>query len=120
MKSLDYFVKYTEELQKLIHEHPNTPIVCIVDPEVCGDDEGWWYAPRIEFGFGEILNCQQVIDDEKVFVDRIEFEETLEYHMADDPEYEKLSDEEFEKAVEEKLKEYDPYWIDVIQIKATT
>ena len=55
-----------------------------------------------------------------MFVDRDDFEEVLEYHMADDPEYENLSDEEFEKAVKEKLKEYEPYWIDVIQIRATT
>lgn len=120
MKKLDYYAKYTDKLRKLIHEHPEAPIVCLVDAEVCGDIDGMWYAPTINFRMGEILNCEQDINDEKVFFDRDDFEESLEYSMADDPEYKSLSDEDFEKAVKEKLEEYEPYWTDVIQITATT
>ena len=119
MKKLDDFVKNTEKLREMILEHPDTPIVCLVDSDVC-QDEGMWYAPTINFRMGEILNCEQDINDERVFFDRDDFEESLEYGMADDPEYESLSDEDFEKAVKEKLEEYEPYWTDVIQIIATT
>ena len=120
MKKLDNFVKNTEKLREMILEHPDTPIAILVDPEVCGDDCGLWYAPDIRFSTGEILNCEQDIDDEKVFTDRNDFEETLVDIMADDPEYEELSDEEFDVVLKGKLKEYEPFWTKVIKITATT
>lgn len=120
MRKLDYFAKYTDELRKLIMKNPNLPIVVIVDPEVCGDDCMWWYAPNIRFDIGEALNCEQDVNEDKVFTDRIDFEETLADIMADDPQYENLSDEDFDAALEEKIKEYEPYWIKVIRIIATT
>jgi len=58
MKKLDNFVKNTEKLREMILEHPDTPIAILVDPEVCGDDCGLWYAPDIMFSTGEILNCE--------------------------------------------------------------
>ena len=119
MRKLDNFVKYTEELRKLITENPDLPIAVIVDPEVCGDDSMWWYAPDVRFDIGEILNCEQDVNDEKVFTDRIDFEETLADIMADDSHYAVLNDDDFQKAVDEKLEEYEPYWTKVIQIKAT-
>lgn len=118
MKPLEIIVKRTDELKKLILEHPDTPIVCLVDSDVC-QYEGMWYAPDVRFKMGEILNCEQDVNDERVFFDRIEFEEKLAEKMEYDPEYEELSDEEFGKAVEKKAKEYEPYWTDVIQITAT-
>ena len=119
MKKLDYFIKNTDELKKLILKHPDVPIVCIVDSDVCCDD-GMWFAPDIRFKMGEVLNCEQNVNDERIFFDRIEFAEKLAEKMEYDPECEELSDEDFEKAVKEKLEEYEPYWTDVIQITATT
>lgn len=44
----------------------------------------------------------QDVNEDKVFIDRIDFEETLADIMADDPQYENLSDEDFDATLEEK------------------
>lgn len=119
-RPLDMFVKQTNDLKELITEYPDYPIVVIVDSEVVADDDyGWWYAPEIRFGIGEILDCEQDVDEEKTYVDRDEFEDDLRDNLSWDEIYDKLSDEEFDKVIEKKLNEYEPYWKKVIQIRAS-
>ena len=119
-RPLDMFLKQTDELKELIAKYPDYPIVVIVDSEVVADyDYGWWYAPEIRFGIGEILDCEQDVDDEKTYIDRDELEEDIEEMLSCDNRYEKLSDEDFNKAVEKELNKYEPYWKKVIQIRAS-
>ena len=118
-KPLNMFTKQTDELKELITKYPNYPIVVMVSSDVvCDDYYGWWYAPEIRFGIGEILDCEQDIDEEKTYIDRDEFEEDMYNKYEDDEEYEKLDDYEFDEMIEDKLKEYEPYWRKVIQIYA--
>ena len=118
-RPLDMFIKQTDELKKLIAEHPDYPIVVMVGTEVVADDTyGWWYAPCISFGIGEILDCEQDIDEVKTYIDRDEFEDDMYSKYEDDEEYEKLDNYEFDEIIENKLKEYEPYWRKVIQIRA--
>lgn len=119
-KPLNMFLKQTDELKELIVKYPDYPIVVIVDSEVVDDyDYGWWYAPEIRFEIGEILDCEQDVDDEKIYIDRDEFEEDMYNKYEDDEEYEKLDNYEFDEMIENKLKEYEPYWKKVIQIRAS-
>ena len=118
-RPLDMFIKQTDELKKLITEHPDYPIVVMVGTEVVADDTyGWWYAPCLSFGIGEILDCEQDIDEEKTYIDRDEFEDDMYRKYEDEEEYEKLDNYEFDEMIENKLKEYEPYWRKVIQIRA--
>ena len=118
-RPLDMFVKQTDELKKLIAEHPDYPIVVIVNNEVVdGDDYGWWYAPCLSFSIGEILDCEQDINDEKTYIDRDEFEEDIEYIVEDEDEFINASSEVFDAEVKRRMKEYEPYWKKVIQIMA--
>lgn len=118
-RPLDMFIKQTDELKELITKHPDYPIVVIVANEVVADDYyGWWYAPCLSFSIGEILDCEQDINDEKTYIDRDEFEEDMYNKYEDDEEYENLDNYEFDEMIENKLKEYEPYWRKVIQIKA--
>lgn len=118
-KPLNMFTKQTDELKELIAKYPDYPIVVLVDKEVVGDDfYNWWYAPEIRFGIGEILDCEQDINDERTYTDRDEFEEDLIDKLSWDEIYDKLSEKEFDKVVEKKLNEYEPYWKKVIQIWA--
>ena len=72
-KPLDMFVKQTDDLKELITQYPDYPIVVMVANEVVGDDVfGWWYAPCLSFSIGEILDCEQDINDEKTYIDRDE------------------------------------------------
>ena len=118
-RPLNMFMKQTDELKKLIAEHPDYPIVVMVANEVVADDfYGWWYAPSLIFSIGEILDCEQEVNDEKVYTDREDFEEDLADILGDSGDYDETTDEEFDKIVQEELKKYEPYWKRVIQIRA--
>ena len=118
-RPLGMFTAQTDELKKLITEHPDLPIVVIVSSDVVADDGyAWWYAPDIRFTMGEILDCEQDINDEKTYIDRDDFEEDLAYILGDSGDYDETTDEEFDKIVQEELKKYEPYWKKVIQIRA--
>lgn len=118
-KPLKMFTAQTDALKKLIADHPDLPIVVIVNSEVVADcDYTWWYAPYISFSLGEILDCEQEVNDEKVYTDRDDFEEDLADILGDSGDYDETTDEEFDKIVREELKKYEPYWKKVIQIRA--
>ena len=54
-KPLNMFITQTDELKKLIAEHPDYPIVVLCGNEVvCDDSWGYWYAPRLSFALSEI------------------------------------------------------------------
>ena len=119
-KPLNMFTKQTDELKKLIDEHPDYPIVVLCNYEVCADDceYYWWYAPNLSFSIGEILDCEQDINDERVYTDRDEFEEDLADRLYDSGDYDETTDEEFDAIVKTELAKYEPYWKNVIQIQA--
>ena len=118
-RPLDMFVKQTNDLKELITQYPDYPIVVIVSSDVVADDGyAWWYAPCIRFGIGEILDCEQDIDEEKTYIDRDEFEEDVQYNVECDENFENATDEEFDAEVKRIMTEYEPYWRKVIQIRA--
>lgn len=118
-KPLNMFMKQTEELQKLIAEHPDYPIVVLCSSDVVADDGySYWYAPKLSFTIGEILDCEQDVNDEKTYSDRDDFEEDVRFMLECDDQYEKLSDNEFDELVQNELEKYEPYWKDVIIIYA--
>ena len=118
-KPLFQLAHQTDELKKLIAEHPDYPIVVLCNTEVVADDGySWWYAPYLRFDIGEILDCEQEVNDEKYFTDREEFEEELRDKLSYQEEYENLSDDEFDKVVKAELEKYEPYWTKVIEIRA--
>ena len=117
-KPLNMFTAKTDELKKLIREHPDYPIVVVCNSDAVADENGWWYAPEISFKTGIILDCEQDINDEKVYIDEDDFEEDIRYMLEDREDLEDVSDEEFDRAVEEEMKKYEPYWKKVIAIYA--
>ena len=72
----------------------------------------------MSFSIGEILDCEQDVDDEKVYTDRYDFEEDLENVLADSGDYDEATDEEFDAIVKAELAKYEPYWKKVIKIMA--
>lgn len=118
-KPLNMFIEQTDELKNLIAEHPDYPIVVICNADVIGDD-GYrsYYAPSLSFSIGEILDCDQNIDDQIVYTDRGEFWDDIEYLLCNQEEYANLSNEEFRNVVQEEYDKYEPYWKNVIQIHA--
>lgn len=105
----------TTELRKLILEHPDLPIAVLCEEDVCTGDYSWMYAPRIRFDLGEILDCEQDIDECRVYYDRSDFVEDVENLLADDPD---IPEYNFEAEVQKELEKYEPYWKDCIFIWA--
>lgn len=60
----------TTELKKLIVEHPNYPIAVVCGAECSNGNDYWMFASDISFGVGELLDCDQPIDDCQIFNDR--------------------------------------------------
>lgn len=120
-------LKDTTELRKLIAEHPNYPICVSASEDANNGDYGWTYCARVSFAVGEILDCEQHINDEIVFDDRDDFEQRLDEWLWDEMCCEvscygmydrKPTEEQFQKRLAEEKAKYEPYWKDCIFIYA--
>lgn len=109
--------KSTEELKKLIAEHPDYPIVVLAGEEANNGDYGWMYCSDVSFGLEEILDTDFMDYDDCVFTDRDRLEEFIEDMLYDD--YGDKPQEEYDRAVKDKVAELEPYWVPVIAIYAT-
>lgn len=118
----------TTELKKLIEEHPTYPIAVLASEEANSGDYSWMYCSYIRFRVGEILDCDQPVNDEIIFNDRDDFEEQLEEwlwdKMCDDISHNGMYDDreptekEFQKALDKEKAKYEEYWTDCILIYA--
>lgn len=120
-KPLNLFTNQSDDLRKLISEYPDYQIVMLVDTDVVLDDDYTsWYAPYIKFYVGEILDCEQSVNDLKVYTDRDDFEEDVQYMLeCDDSIPEDISDDDFDKLVKTEMQKYASYWKPVIIIHGT-
>lgn len=115
--------KNTDELKRLISEHPDYPIVVLAGEEANSGDYCWMYCSDIRFNLGEILTVEAPYNDEIVCSDRDSFEEEMSdwlfYKLEDDGvDVDNMPDEEYEKILKDEIAKYDPYWKDVIMIHA--
>ena len=123
---LNMFNKSTDELRQLIAEHPDYPIVVEVDSDIVADDGyNTWIAPGVHYYIGEILDCCQTINDERIFMNRDDFWEEVSYRIFEcdndfETKYGDISTEEYDRLVDEYVAQYDQYWKNVIVIRATT
>ena len=113
--SLTYsLAKSTDELKKLIAEHPDYPICVLAGEEASGSDYSWMYCSDIRFEVGEILDTDYYDYDDAIIVDRDRLEEIIEDRLYD----EYTDEEELNNAIKEKIAELEPYWKKVICIYA--
>ena len=117
--SIDHIklAKSTDELKKLIAEHPDYPIVVLAGEEANGGDHTWMYCSDISFGIDEILDTDFYGYDDTVFTDRDSLVEHIEDMLYDD--YCGKPEEEYTAAIKTKMAELEPYWKKVIVIYAS-
>ena len=116
--------KNTDELKRLISEHPDYPIVVLAGDDANSGDGYWMYCSDIRFNLGEILTVEAPYNDEIVCCDRDSFEEEMSdwlyYKLENDGvDLDNMPDEEYEKILKEEIAKYEPYWKKVIAIWAT-
>jgi len=105
----------TKELQKLIAEHPDYQIVIVAGRDAVCDEYDYTFCQRVNFEIGQVLDYYTPYDGEYVFRSEDDLREAIENALCDDESY-NLSDDEFEKLIDEKVKEFEPFWKDVIII----
>lgn len=115
----------TQQLQRLIMDNPELPIVILAGTDASDGDHGWTYCSSVSFGIQEILDAE-VPYMECVETDRDNFEEQIEEWLWDELTWNedtktynkepKITDEEFEIRLEEEKAKFAPYWKKVISI----
>ena len=108
-------MKQTDELKKLIAEHPDYPIVFLSSEEANTGDYYWMYCSNVSFGVGEMLAAECPYNDEVICCDRDEFEEEMQDWLCNKLD-ENLTDEEFDKRLKKEIAKYDDQWINVITV----
>lgn len=86
--------KKSDELNKLILENPDLPIVVLAGEEANGGDYSWMFCSSVSFSIDEILDCDFYDYNDAVFCDRDRLEEYVADILYD--EYYNKSDEEYE------------------------
>lgn len=110
--------KSTDELKRLLAEHPDYPIVVVAGKSANSGDYFYMYCSRISFSISEILDCEVPHQDELVECDRDHFNEQIEEwlwdHICDNDG--KPTEDDFQKRLAEVKEKYEPYWKKVIEI----
>lgn len=99
-----------DDLKKLIAEHPDYPLLVFVGE--CANYSAYQFVvcTQLSAEVGEVLDCQQTVDDERCYTDRSAFADDLEYNMEEERNQFDGSDAEWEARMERAVSEYDPYW----------
>lgn len=115
-------IKPTDELKKLISEHPDYPIVVLAGEYANGEDYRYMYCSSISFGLEEILDCETPFPSDVVFADRDDFEERLEEWLWDElggfDNPNQITEEKFQEALKKEKEKYESFWKKVIAIYA--
>lgn len=109
--------KQTTELKELIAEHPDYPIIVLAGQDAVCDEYDYTFCQSVSFEIGQILDCYTPYDGEYVFRTEDDLREAIENALCDDESY-NLPDDKFEQLIDEKVKEFEPFWKDVIFIFA--
>ena len=101
----------TDDLKRLILEYPDYPLLVFAGEESNSGDWRYMNCSWVHAEVGEFLDCMQIVNEEKCYIDRDDFADDLadyiydfEYHDWDG------SDNEWDDYVARRTEEYDPYW----------
>lgn len=112
----------TEELKKLISEHPDYPIVVLAGECASDGYTTWTFCSSINVEVAEFLDDALPFGDGKIYLDKDEFSDDLEEWLADELGYNdnppKISDKDFEEMVNYEKWRHKLHWRKVIAIYA--
>lgn len=107
----------TDELKKLIAEHPDYPIVVIAGGNTIIEEGCSSYCSDVSFSVSEILDCEVPFESNHVCDDREYFKEQMEEWIWNEHNG-KLSEDELFELEQKEIARYEPYWKEVIVIYA--
>ena len=102
-----------KELKQLIIENPDLPLIFFATDEA---NSGEYFSELADARAykGIVLNCTGVQEDH-IYTDEDDLESDISDMLFDEHGHD-WSDEEYEAAIAEKMKEYEPYWVNAIII----
>ena len=106
--------KGTDELKRLIAEHPDYPISVLVSPGGNGDSDWLYFSSDVSFEVGEILDCEYCDRNDEVITDRDRLREIVEDELFEAARC--LPGDGYEKAIDARIAEFEPYWTKCILI----
>lgn len=104
------YMMRNEPIRKLITENPDLPLVFIATDEACSYDFQSMFCSSVTAEIGEVLDCQQTINDEIVYTDRDDFEDEIFDQIETLTGYDDRPEEWYQSEVKRIAAEYDPYW----------
>lgn len=107
-----------DDIRKLIIDNPDLPLVFIASDTAYCEDYSSMFFTDVSAYIGEMLDCQQEINDLITYTDREDFEEAVYEHLDLDPDFEGTEDE-FDAELKRIIEEYEPYWRKVILVKVS-
>ena len=107
------YIGQGEILKEIIRDNPRLPLVYLASDEANTGDYSFMFCQTVCVEIGEILNCWQKFDEEKIYTDREDFRERVEDAVIS--EYEDLkvdgpSNEWLNGIVDQIIESYEPYW----------
>lgn len=103
------------ELRKMIIENPDLPIMVFAGSNTHCDDYIYTACSDVKTEIGEVLDCEQKVNEEKIYCDRMDFEDDLRSRLEDEFDG---PNEEFDAYVEKESKKYDQHWKKAIIVYA--
>ena len=107
--------KETDELKRLIAEHPDYPISVLASPCDNVDSDWLYFCSDVSFEVGEILDCEYFDSNDEIITDRDRLREIVEDELFEAAHC--LPGDGFEKAVDSRIAEFEPYWTKCIFIR---
>lgn len=111
-------VMANDDIRKLILDNPDLPLVFVASDTACCDDYSSMFCTDVSAYIGEMLDCQQDINDLIIYTDREDFEEAVFERLELDPDFDG-TDDEFDAELKRIIEEYEPYWRKVILVEVS-
>lgn len=105
------YLMQSHQLLKLIEQHPELPLLFQAT-----EAAGGCVCSQIHAWIGEVLDCKQQINDEKIYTDRDELMDDLRDVVYDTDPYDDRPDSYYDKMAEQLAAEYEPFWRECIII----
>lgn len=97
-------------LRQMLLNYPDLPLLVFAGEDANSGDYYYMSCCSINANIGEFLDCEQTINDERIYEDRDDFRQDVADLLADMDENCTLSSEEFDAKVDATVAQYDPYW----------
>ena len=103
-------LKFGTELRQMLLDYPDLPLLVFAGEDANSGDYCYMSCYSVTAHIGEVLDCWQKINDERIYEDRDDFRQDVADLLADMDENCTLADAEFDAKVDETVAQYDPYW----------